>query len=464
MRLSLRELHGWLISSLRRRLLLWLLPATFMAGVLASIGTYWGAFLRLDDLLNDQMQYLAKHVDVENGNRISLTHIADLKQQQDADKADEILLQVWRAGKLEYTTNPDLVLSPPQHAGLADMQFNGQTWHTYSHWRDGRLIRVAQTKDARWEALAGLAVNLFWPVLSLLPLLALFLWFGIGYGLRPLRKISTELAQRDADSLSPIVINTLPNEIKPFAEELNLLLQRLDDTFSQQKHFIADAAHELRTPIMALGIQAQLLKDADTPNEREQALEQLQAGITRLSHLGQQLLTMARIDPALPSTGYQSVDLLQICKEVIKGKICFAELKDIDLGLIDSKQIQVDGNANLLGILLGNLVDNAIRYTPPHGQIDLAIRQTQAEILLEVSDTGPGIPEQERERVLERFYRGSHPGVEGSGLGLAIVSRIVEQHDARLELLTGSTGRGLMVRVRFPSAQRVHALHTNHHV
>jgi hypothetical protein len=156
-----------------------------MAGVLASIGTYWGAFLRLDDLLNDQMQYLAKHVDVENGNRISLTHIADLKQQQDADKADEILLQVWRAGKLEYTTNPDLVLSPPQHAGLADMQFNGQTWHTYSHWRDGRLIRVAQTKDARWEALAGLAVNLFWPVLSLLPLLALFLWFGIGYGLRP---------------------------------------------------------------------------------------------------------------------------------------------------------------------------------------------------------------------------------------------------------------------------------------
>jgi hypothetical protein len=144
-----------------------------------------GAFLRLDDLLNDQMQYLAKHVDVENGNRISLTHIADLKQQQDADKADEILLQVWRAGKLEYTTNPELVLAPPQRAGLADMQFNGQTWHTYSHWRDGRLIRVAQTKDARWEALAGLAVNLFWPVLSLLPLLALFLWFGIGYGLRP---------------------------------------------------------------------------------------------------------------------------------------------------------------------------------------------------------------------------------------------------------------------------------------
>jgi signal transduction histidine kinase len=134
-----------------------------------------------------------------------------------------------------------------------------------------------------------------------------------------------------------------------------------------------------------------------------------------------------------------------------QGKICFAVLKDIDLGLIDSESIRVDGDASLLGILLGNLVDNAIRYTPPHGQIDVAIRQTQTEILLEVSDTGPGIPEQERERVLERFYRGSHPGVEGSGLGLAIVSRIAEQHKARLELLTGSSGHGLLVRIRFPT-------------
>ncbi|MBN3003733.1 sensor histidine kinase [Chromobacterium alkanivorans] len=150
--------------------------------------------------------------------------------------------------------------------------------------------------------------------------------------------------------------------------------------------------------------------------------------------------------------------MLEICKEVIKEKICFTGQKNIDLGPIDSEETLVDGDSNLIGILLGNLVDNAIRYTPPHGQIDIAIRQTQTEILLEVSDTGPGIPEQERERVLERFYRGSHSGIEGSGLGLAIVSRITEQHKARLELLTGSAGHGLLVKIRFPRERSVQAL------
>lgn len=445
-----RTLRAWFMGSLRRRLLLWLLPATFLAGVLASAGTYWGAFIELGDLLNGQMRYIAEHTNAADGDRVPLVDPGKHKPHVSDDKADEVLMQVWRSGKLDFTTNPALTLPPPLGDGLHDVVFNGQTWHTFSDRRGDRLIRVAQAQDARWEALAGLAIHLFWPVLSLVPLLALFLWFGIGYGLKPLNRIGAELARRDANSLAPIAAGPLPDEVKPLVDELNDLLHRLERAFTMQKHFVADAAHELRTPMMALSIQTQLAQSADSEAERLQALAQLQAGVTRLSHLAQQLLTLARLEPEAQAAAPQPVELSALCKSVIRDRIRLAEAKSIDLGLVSQDQAEVTGDPDTLCILLSNLVDNAIRYTPNHGTVDLAVYRELDATVLEVSDNGPGIPEDERVRVLERFYRGRNQNIAGSGLGLSIVQRIAEQHGARVMLDRASNGKGLRVQVRFP--------------
>ncbi|TPK90105.1 MULTISPECIES: ATP-binding protein [unclassified Mesorhizobium] len=449
MSLGYHRLRLWFRGSLRRRLLLWLLPATLLAGILASIGTYWGAFLELGDLLDEQMRYVAEHVDVANANRVSPTDDGKRQRQDNDEKADEVLLEVWRDGRLDFTTDAALTLPPPQRPGLSDVSFNGQTWHTFVDQRGDRLIRVGQAQNARWEALAGLSVHLFWPVLSLLPLLALFLWYGIGYGLKPLYQITSELKQRDAESLAPIGPGPLPNEVKPLVDSLNDLLRRLDHAFTMQKHFIADAAHELRTPMMALSIQTQLAQTASTEEERGQALSQLQSGVIRLAHLGQQLLTLARLEPQGQAIAPRSVELSDLCKSVILDQTRLAEAKHIDLGLVTRDKAEIPGDPEALRILLNNLVDNAIRYTPAHGTVDLAVRRKGYEVVLEVCDNGPGIPEAEREQVLERFYRGSNQEGQGSGLGLSIVQRIVAQHGALLVLGSGPDGKGLLAQVLF---------------
>jgi two-component system, OmpR family, sensor kinase len=342
------------MTSLRRRLLLWLLPATFFAGVLASVGTYWGAVFELGDLLNDQMRYIAEHVRIESSGRAS---IIDTSKPLDPEKADEILLQVWdKQGLLRYSSDPQLSLPAPQGTGLINIQMGGQTWHTFVSRRDDTLIQVAQAKDARWEALADLSIHLLWPVLSLVPLLAVFLWFGISYGLRPLRKIAAELTQRNPLSLEPIQTNDLPDEVSPLVGEVNSLLRRLEHSFALQKDFIADAAHELRTPVMALSIQAQLMQRASDESERQGALSQLLQAVERLNHLTQQLLTLARLEPQAGIPPMQPVELTALCKSVVMQHVRLAEAKQIDLGLDQSDLGIVSGDPETLRILLNNLV------------------------------------------------------------------------------------------------------------
>ena len=440
------------MKSLRRRLLLWLLPATFLVGVLASVGTYWGALIELSDLLNDQMRYIAEQVTVDGDGRMTLRPPTKHMENPFAeDNADEVLLQVWRNGKLEYTTNSAVALPPPRQSGLHDVLAGDQTWHTVVSERGDRWVRVAQAQDARWEALAKLSIHLFWPVLSLIPLMGLFLWFGIGYGLRPLRKIREELDHRNVTSMEPIDSVSLPAEVAPFAEGVNNLLLRLEQAFIMQKNFIADAAHELRTPIMGLRIQAQLAQRANNDEERQAAHSQLQIGIDRLAHLAQQLLALARLDPQ-EKVAIKPVDLAALCKSVIIDQARLAEAKRIDLGLAEQTVAEVWGNIDNLRILLNNLVDNAIRYTGRGGRVDISVRRTSHGVVLEVCDDGPGIPQAEHGKVTERFYRGDNSTETGSGLGLSIVKRIAEQHGAVVSLDTGPNGNGLKIQVRFPPA------------
>ncbi|KVT42184.1 ATP-binding protein [Burkholderia ubonensis] len=447
-----RALMRWSGASLRRRLLFWLLPAACVIGLLASAGTYWGALRELDDLLDDQMRSMTKQIVVGPNGELSFSGDARGKHRFKVDDPDAVLLQVWRNGTLVYSTDRDLTLPPPAQGGIASVDVGGQSWRTYVTERGGTTIRVAQARHARWEAIAGIAVHLLWPVLSMLPVLAIGLWFGIGAGLRPLRLIAAGLKRRNANNLEPVDVASMPNEVRPLAEAINDLLARLDRSFTLQRHFIADAAHELRTPIMGLSIQSQLLRRAATPDERERILAQIHAGTTRLGHLAEQLLTLARIEPDAQTAAFAPVDLAALCRAVVADRARVADAHRVDLGAIGASPVTVAGNADTLRVLLNNLVDNAIRYAGDGACIDVSARVDGATPVLEVSDDGPGIPEAERADVWERFYRGAGAQAatsSGSGLGLSIVKRIAEQHRATVTLGTSAGGRGLTVTVRF---------------
>lgn len=450
-----RAVERWRNASLRRRLLTWLLPAACVIGLVASAGTYWGALRELDDLLDDQMRSMSKQIVVGPNGELSFSNHAKGKHGFEASDPDAVLLQVWRNGTLVYSTDRDSKLPPPAQQGIASVDVGGQPWRTYVTERGGTTIRLAQARHARWEAIAGIAVHLLWPVFSMLPLLALGLWFGIGAGLRPLRAIASGLKRRNANNLEPVDVASMPNEVRPLAEAINDLLARLDRSFTLQRHFIADAAHELRTPIMGLSIQSQLLRRAATAEEREHILAQIHAGTTRLGHLAEQLLTLARLEPDAQAAVSASapVDLAALCRSVASDRARVADAHRIDLGAIVDVPVMAAGNADTLRVLLNNLVDNAIRYAGEGARVDVSARVDGTTPVLEVADDGPGIPEAERADVWERFYRGEGAQAatsSGSGLGLSIVKRIAEQHRATVSLGTTRGGRGLTVTVRFP--------------
>lgn len=438
------------MNSLRRRLLWWLLPATLLTGLLASAATYRGALAELDELLNDQLKAVAQHVVVEPDGHLSLRGLQGANEDRlSGEQSHAVLLQVWRGSTSVFSTDIDSPLPPPSGAGFADIIVGGQLWHTYVTKDGDMLVRVAQARRARWEAVAEIAMHLFWPVLSLIPVLALFLWFGIGYGLRPLRNIAANLKRRDANNMQTIDTTAMPGEVKPLVDALNDLLQRLDDAFAAQRDFIADAAHELRTPIMGLGLQADLLPKALNAEERELIIAQIRTGTARLAHLAEQLLALARLGPDSLPPPMSVMDLTSLARSVVGERARLAQANEIDLGLVAASPVQVRGNEDGLRILLNNLVDNAIRYAGSGARVDVVVQCEDGSPTLSVCDTGPGIPVEDRERVWERFYRGNGHGASGSGLGLSIVRHIAGQHQAVVALDSGPDGHGLTVRFRF---------------
>ena len=242
------------------------------------------------------MRSMSKQIVVGPNGELSFSNHGNGKHGFEASDPDAVLLQVWRNGALVYSTDRDSKLPPPEQKGIASVDVDGQPWRTYVTERGGTTIRLAQARHARWEAIAGIAVHL--PGRSLdaaaardRPVVR------HRRGLRPLRTIASGLKRRNANNLEPVDVGAMPNEVRPLAEAINDLLARLDRSFTLQRHFIADAAHELRTPIMGLSIQSQLLRRAATAEEREHILTQIQAGTTRLGHLAEQLLTLARLEP-----------------------------------------------------------------------------------------------------------------------------------------------------------------------
>ena len=304
---------------------------------------------------------------------------------------------------------------------------------------------MAKRRDmARTLALRTLA-----PLAFMAPLLVLVVWWGVSRSLAPVERVRRQLAQRQADDLSPVNDAQLPDEVQPLVSELNLLFERVRRAFDAQQHFVADAAHELRSPLAALRLQLHGLQRAGDDTARAAAVERLGAGIDRATRLVEQLLTLARQEAsAAGGAPRETVDLHAVAQLALADVAPAAQARTMDMGLLESDAATVHGNAEALRMLLRNLLDNAIKYSPPGGRVDLQIRRLPNHtVQITVEDSGPGIALEHRDRVMQRFVRETADGAPGSGLGLAIVQAIAQAHGATVALDASPRLGGLRVTV-----------------
>jgi two-component system sensor histidine kinase QseC len=279
--------------------------------------------------------------------------------------------------------------------------------------------------------------------------LALFVWLSISNSLSSLRTVSTAISRRDADNLDPINARDAPIEVRPLVDAINQLLLRLSLSMSRERAFTADAAHELRTPLAAIKVQAQVALSARDAVQQKLAIQRVIQGVDRSAHLAEQLLLLARLDEndTIPSS---PLELKELARDAIKAKETEALKKDVSVILISDLQSEVIAEPVLMRILLRNLIDNAIKYGHAGGRVEVIAMEGADGVRLTVRDNGPGVADSDLSRLTDRFFRASSAGAEGSGLGLSIVVRIVEHFGARLRLDKGIDGRGLTVEVWFP--------------
>jgi two-component system OmpR family sensor kinase len=435
------------VTSIRRWLLAALLAALAVAGLAAAAATYFSARDEVDTLLDEELRQVA----------LSLRDhaVLDLRRLESvaANPDQRVLVQIWDPAFDRPYVSRIVGDSPMPRTdeGYVTLVHAGRSWRAFALYTGRQLIQVAQPTALRTELAARTAWRLLMPVLVLLPFLGLAGWWIVGRGLAPLGRITSAVKERSPTALTPVPSDGLPQEIRPLADSLNDLLARLDQSFSLQRRFAADAAHELRTPLTALNLQVQLAERAQGDEDRARAFERLRQGIRRATRLVQQLLTMARLDPDAAAAPPAAVEVSTLVASVVDDARPAARERSVELACRDtSGGAIVSGSEDALRILFNNVVDNAVRYTPPGGRVSIACERDGDTVQVDIEDTGPGIPEEERERVFDRFYRGRAAEGSGTGLGLAIVSQVAEMHRGRVALETAPAG-GLRVRVRLPT-------------
>jgi two-component system sensor histidine kinase QseC len=337
-------------------------------------------------------------------------------------------------------------------SGFSETRSNDGHWRHFSQWNEGNTlqVQVSENHHIRDELIGHIAWRLLFPALFGLPLIGLWVWIATRRGFASLDGIARQIASRDPQQLQPVQPATAPEEIRTLLEALNGLFLRVEHTLEAERRFTADAAHELRTPLAALQAQLQVAQRARDSEERDRSMNQLQSGLTRAAHLVDQMLHLARLDPESGLPDPKAVNLAGLAEEVCADLGPQILEKNIDFDLTTTADCQVTGQPEWLRVLMRNLVDNAVRYTPEGGLVRVDIARNDAVVTLSVNDSGPGISINERESVLRRFHRLNQGSQPGSGLGLAIVARIAELHGAALKLGASNTPKGLLVTVQFP--------------
>ena len=435
--------------SLRARLTGALLLAVLAFAALQAAVTYRTARAETEALFDAQMQRIALSL----SGSLGAGALSDDAPAADTPAAREMIIQIWRADGVMLYRSPQGRLLPPQTViGFSDTVAGGEPYRIYALRTATQVVQVAQQTEARGRMAGQLALRAVVPVALLAPVLMLIVWWVVGRAIGPIERVRRQVAARRPDDLAPLPTAGLPAEVRPLVGEMNGLLTRLSAAWDALTHFTADAAHELRSPLAALRLQAQSLQRAPDDATRAIATERLLAGIDRATRLVEQLLALARQEGAGEGAELVSLDLTALARNALADAEPEAARHAIALTLdAPTAHVVLRADEAALAVLLRNLLGNALRHTPPGGQVRVGVREEASVIDLTVEDSGPGIAPDERARVQDRFYRVPGTPGHGSGLGLAIVRAIAERHGAALTLDASPTLGGLRVMLRWPA-------------
>lgn len=433
------------MRSLRIRLILWLAAAIMVATAVQFAVSFRVAMGQANRLFDYHMQQMAHALQDSAGKHTQWRALPEAGTHN-----FEFVIQIWAEDGFRVYQPRNYRFLPEQAAlGYSTVTLDNGDWRVFATKNDERVIQVAQKMTARRHRAISLVLHSLWPTMPVSLLLIAAAWWVVTSALSPLNRIGRDLSNRNADSLAPVSDEGVPREVSLLVAELNSLLARMGNTLQSQQRFVADAAHELRSPLTALKLQVQTLGRARDDAARAHAVSRLLGGVDRASRLVEQLLALARQDPSSQPPDHAAVPLLS-CVELAASEVLALTLSKricIEYGTL--AQAQVPGDAESMQIMIRNLLDNAVRYTPEHGRVQIGLASDGVHAVLTVQDSGAGIPAAERARVFDRFYRIPGTSASGSGLGLAIVKAVADRYGATVELDDSILG-GLAVKVTFP--------------
>lgn len=429
-------------SRLRRRLLVGVLLVSVVLGVMVRMTVHQ----QQSNLLNYQLEQVAR--------ALILSDLQGTVQTWDSDPALHLDVQIWDAeGMLLYRSSDLINVTLDTPPGLSAVRSGSQSdavklkVFTLSNWQ--RTVQVMQAQDLRDELHMDAELQVLIPAMLVMLVGAILVAMTIRKELEPIRELDAELSRRDASSLQPVTLPHAPAELASVVGTLNRLLLQLETSLQAHKRFIANAAHELRTPITALSLEVDNLLRGQDQSQMLATAARLKMGTQRAQHLLQQMLTLARLEARIQPRPRVAVDLQQLTQQSMMDLSALASHRGIEFELDASGSATVQGDPDDLRLLLDNLLGNALKFSPPESIVKLNLTQQRQAVILELSDSGPGIAPHLRERILLPFVR-VDAAVEGAGLGLSIVQEVVLNHGATLSLESPPDDKGLLVRVSFP--------------
>ncbi len=432
-------------ASVRRTALVWMTLVLTAISLAAAAVAYAIDITDADQLLDEELRIVAFYAGPGLSSRSPRGHVYD--------ENHEVLIQVrGPGGDLLYSSDATLAIPPPAAPGFGEAWFGGEQWRSFLAAQGANSVQVSQRLSPRKSLARTAALEASLPILMTIPLGWLVVVWGLRQMLNSLSRLAGTIAARGVESHTPIDLSGVPVEFTTLVQAMNALIGRWRLSLDQQKQFLSDAAHELRTPLTALRLQIDLLQaEGGGGAELGAALPELARGAGRASALVDQLLRMARYESGAPSSETREVDMAALVVGCMADFVTLAESKEIDFGLVCSEPARLRGVERDFHLLVSNLIENAVRYTPNGGVVDVGVRVEADSVLVEVADTGCGIPEELLPRVFDRFFRAPGLGAEGTGLGLAICRAIARRHGLSLALRNRPSG-GLVATVRGPAA------------
>jgi two-component system sensor histidine kinase QseC len=454
--------------TLTRKLFLRIAPTILVTIAAIGLLAYWSAKREIDQVYDAQLinnanvLWILEQDELKEGGADTPKKIEDIDfnlnnqraLNEDADDyAEARMFRIWKSGTIMMFSSTAPPESVAQRApGFSQIEYKNEEWRIYTLAipKTSISIEVGEKKSLRDSLVGDIVLNLAYPLAILVPVIGFLIWLGIGSGIGTVRTLVRQIRHRSPEDLSSISVEDLPRDLSPLGQSINQLLSKLDQSLTAERRFSDHAAHQLRTPLAGLKLQLQMLAKADSESERRALIGDLTRSTDRATHLVEQLLRAARVSHQ--PVNLKAVPLYHATASVIAEMASIADEKHLEISLEGHEEANVRADELLTKLMISNLMDNAIKYTPDSGKININVLPQDGMWCLSMSDTGPGISESDREAVFHRFYRADNAVGDGAGLGLAIVGDIIDRMSGGIALKTPQSGQGLRVEVLLPKA------------